>query len=156
MNQPSTAEHTGNAHAATEDEPEPDRLAQLLDLVTYAAATTVVFGAFSALLGVAAGMNLLPGVKYGLFIFGWLALGYGALVLRPKAAWRDDEGVDLFNRSNGKPDTKYQRLVQRFPPARFRQVPDEGRLSTAFRIFFSGLFIMATSIVMEQVFGIGP
>lgn len=150
------SEHTQPVQGPTQHDPEPDRLGKLLDLVTYGAATTLVFAVISAVLGVAAGMDPLPGVKYGLFIFGWLALGYGSLMLRPSAAWRDDEGLDLFDRSGGKPDTKFHRLVQRLPPARFRQVPHEHRFSTAFRIFFSGVFIMATSIVMEQVFGIGP
>jgi hypothetical protein len=158
MNQPSTSDHAGSARTppATDGESEPDRLAKVLDLVTYAAATTVVFAAISAVLGVAAGMYPLPGVKYGLFIFGWLAVGYGALMLRPAAAWRDDDGLDLFNRAGGKPDTKFQRLVQQLPPARFRQIPDSDRFSTAFRIFFSGVFISLVSIVMEQAFGIGP
>lgn len=156
MNQPSRSDHAGSARTPPATDSEPDRLAQVLDLVTYAAATTVVFAAISAALGVAAGMDPLPGVKYGLFIFGWLAVGYGALVLRPAAAWRDDGGLDLFDRSGGKPDTKFQRLVQRLPPARFRQIPDSDRFSTAFRIFFSGVFIGLVSIVMEQVFGIGP
>lgn len=157
MSQPSMPNRPGNSNASTATDSEPDRLGQVLDLVTYAALTTVVFGALSAVLGVAAGMEPLPGVKYGLFIFGWLALGYGAIVLRPKAAWRDgDEEFNLFERSSGKPDTKFQRFVQRLPPARFRQIPDDDRFSDAFRIFFSGIFIMATSIVLEQVFGIGP
>jgi hypothetical protein len=157
MSQHSMPNHAESADAPPEPESEPDRLGQVLDLVTYAAANTLVFAAVAGVLGTVAGMELLPGVKYGLFLFGWLAVGYGTLVLRPKAAWRDDgEGLDLFDRSTNEPDTKFQRLVQRLPPARFRQIPDDNRFSTAFRIFFSGVVILVTTIVMEQAFGIGP
>lgn len=153
---PESTEHADRPGAAPEA--ETDRRAALYDLVTYAVATTLVFSAVSVVLGSIAGMQPLPAVKYGLFVFGWLALGYGTVLLRPTAAWDDEEHerIDFFDRSSGKPDTAFQRFVQRMPPARFRQAPDEARFSTGARIMFGAVVMMVTSIVLEQVFGIGP
>ena len=141
-------------------ETDPDVVAQLFDAVSYAAATTFVFGVVSGTVAVAIGGRFAPGVKYGLFVFGWIALGYGTLMLWPQAAWKDDdeEGrtVDLFDRAGGKPDTRFQRLVQAIPPARFRQIPDRERLSTGARVFVAAVVMLGTSIVLEQFFGVGP
>lgn len=153
---PSTSESA--ERPAADAESADDRLGQLFDLVTYAVVTTVLFSSMSAVLGSVAGMRPLPGVKYGLFVFGWIALGYGTLLLRPTAAWNgeEQERIALFDRSTGTPDTAFQRFVQRVPPARFRQIPDGERLSTGARIMFSAVVMLLTSIALEQLFGVGP
>lgn len=153
---PESTEHADRPGAAPEA--ETDRRAALYDLVTYAVATTLVFSSVSAVLGSVAGMRPLTGVKYGLFVFGWIALGYGTLLLRPTAAWNgeEQERIALFDRSTGTPDTAFQRFVQRVPPARFRQIPDGERLSTGARIMFSAVVMLLTSIALEQLFGVGP
>ena len=143
------------------DETSPDVVAQLFDAVSYAAATTFVFGVISGIVAAAIGGQFAPGAKYGLFVFGWVALGYGTLILWPQAAWKDDDDdegrtVDLFDRAAGKPDTRFQRLVQSVPPARFRQIPHRERLSTGARVFVAAVVMLATSIVLEQFFGVGP
>lgn len=138
------------------DGAEPDQVGQLLDLVTYGVATTLLFVTVSAVLATAIGAGVAPGVKYGLFVFGWLAFGYATFLLFPTRAWKDDDGGydPLGTPSNG--ETGYQSLVQQLPPARFRQVKPEHRLPTGVRMFFASVLIMGTSIVLEQVFGIGP
>ncbi|AHG05010.1 hypothetical protein HALDL1_16430 [Halobacterium sp. DL1] len=142
------------------DDADPDRVAQFFDAVAYAAATTVVFGVFSGVVTLAVGGRFAPGVKFGLFVFGWVAFGYGTLLLWPEAAWKDDDdegrSVSLFDRAGGPPDTGFQRFVQRLPPARFRQIPHRQRLSTGSRVLFAAVGMMVTSIVLEQFFGIGP
>lgn len=141
-------------------ESDPDKVGQLFDAVSYAVATTVVFSAVSAVLAVATGSSPAPGVKYGLFVFGWLAFGYGTVMLWPKAAWKEQKDSQVFDvlleTPSKQPDTKFQRLVQRLPPARFRQIPDHERLSTGARVFVAAVVMLATSIVLEQAFGIGP
>lgn len=139
---------------------DPDPVAKLFDAVSYAAATTVAFAVVSGVLAVLVGWQFAPGVKYGLFVFGWLAFGYGLLLLWPKSPWKDDDdegrSVDLFDRSTGRPDTRFQRLVQRLPPARFRQIPHKERLSVGARIFTAAVVMLVTSFVLEQAFGVGP
>ncbi len=133
----------------------PDHVGQLLDAVSYAVWLTVLFSALSAALAVLAGWRPAPGVKYGLFVFGWLAFGFGTFKLLPSRPWKDDEGsVDALGADADQ--TRFQALVQRLPPARFRPVPVADRLPTGARVFVGSLAMLGTSIVLEQVFGIGP
>lgn len=131
-------------------------LAQATDALVYGLVLTAVVGGGLGLVGgvVSAlgfdwGWGLL-GVKYGLFLVGWLVFGYGALQLRPRAAWKDDEGGTATPRS----ETRFQALVQSLPPARFLPLAPGERLSTAARIFVGSVLMLATSFVMGQVFGI--
>jgi hypothetical protein len=141
-------------------ESDPDRVGQVFDAVSYAIATTVLFAGVSAIFGLAVGSAVAPAVKYGLFVFGWLAFGYGTVMLWPKAAWKEQKESKVFDAlvesPSKRPDTKFQRLAQRLPPARFRQIPDEERLSTGARVFFAAVVMMVTSIILEQAFGVGP
>lgn len=138
------------------DDPEPDQVGQLLDLATYGVALTLLFTAVSAVLAVAFGAPVAQGVKYGLFVFGWLAFGYSTFLLMPSRAWKDnDSGYDPFGAPSNE-QTGFQSLVQRLPPARFRQIRPSNRLPTGVRLFVASLLILGTSIVLEQVFGIGP
>lgn len=138
---------------------DPDVVAQLFDAVSYAVATTAVFSVASGVLAVVTGWRFAPGVKYGLFVFGWIAMGYGTLLLWPDSPQSDDEEgrtVDLFDRAGGPPDTRFQRLVQRLPPARFRQIPHRKRLSTGARVVVAAVAMLGISLVLELVFGVGP
>ncbi len=132
-----------------------DRLGQLLDAVTYAIWLTVAFAAVSAVLAVLAGWQAGPGVKYGLFVFGWLAFGYGTFKLLPTRPWKDDDERGPFEAAAGE-DTQFQALVQRLPPARFRPVPVVHRLPTGVRVFLASMVMLGTSLALDQLFGIGP
>lgn len=136
---------------------ELDRVGQLFDLVTYVALMLAVFGGVSGLSAVAVGGRFTPGVKFGLFVFGWLAFFFGTMKLRPKAAWKsDDEGLLELSEDTDVRESDFQRLVQWLPPARFRQVPPDRRLPTGYRMFLAAVCMMAVSIVLEQFFGVGP
>jgi len=134
-----------------------DRVGQLLDVAAYGIWLTVLFAVVSAALSVLVGWRAAPGAKYGLFVFGWLAFGYGTFQLLPSRPWKDDGG-DLPGPLSvtANEETKFQSLVQRLPPARFRQVPPVQRFPTGVRVFVGSLVMLATSIAMEQLFGIGP
>lgn len=136
---------------------DPDRVAQLFDLVTYVAVLVGAFAAVSALAALAFGSPVAPGVKFGLFVFGWLALFAGTMMLRPKSAWKDDDdGLLAFGEdSSADPETGFQRFVQRVPPARFRPLPPAGRLPTGARVFLASVVMLLVSLAMEQVFGVG-
>lgn len=132
-----------------------DRVGQLLDAVTYAVWLTVAFALVSAVLSVLVGWPAAPGVKYGLFVFGWLAFGYGTFKLLPSRPWKDDGEPGPFEAGAGEA-TKFQALVQRLPPARLRPTPVVARLPTGIRVFLASLVMLAASIALEQLFGIGP
>lgn len=159
--EPVSVDPTGPSGTSGVSDVSPDRLGQVLDLLTYAVATVLLFAGVSATVGVLVGARPAPSVKYGLFVFGWLALGYGTLLLTPTPPWKDDKEAsfklsDAFSNPNEEPDTKFQRFVQALPPARFRQIPHHDRLSTGARMFIAALAMMAVSIVLEQAFGVGP
>ena len=137
---------------------EPDRVAQLFDLVTYVAVLVAVFVALSALGALAVGTAVAPGVKFGLFVFGWLSLFAGTMMLRPTAAWKDDsdDGLLAFGEAaSDDPETKFQGLVQRVPPASLRPLPPSARLPTGARVFLAAVLTLLVSLAMEQVFGVG-
>jgi len=138
---------------------DPDRVAQLFDLVSYVVVLVAAFAAVSALAAAAVGSPVAPGVKFGLFAFGWLAVFAGTMMLRPSAAWKDDDddGLLAFGETAADdPETKFQRLVQRVPPARFRPLPPSARLPTGARVFLGAVVTLLVSLAMEQLFGVGP
>lgn len=138
---------------------ETDRVAQLFDLVTYVCVLLAVFVAVSALGALAVGSPVAPGVKFGLFVFGWLALFAGTMMLRPKSAWKDDDDGGLLSfgeEESDDPETRFQGLVQRVPPASLRPLPPSGRLPTGARVFLGAVVTLLVSLAMEQLFGVGP
>lgn len=131
------------------------RLGRLLDAVSYAVAVTAAVVACGGALSFPVGLDWL-GVKWVLFLVGWLTFGYATFTLRPKPPWSDDDpaaaetGRPVGNRT----ETRFQAAVQRLPPARFRQVPVDDRLSDGARLFLASLAMLGTSLAMEVVFGI--
>jgi hypothetical protein len=137
---------------------ETDRVAQLFDLVTYVVVLLAAFVAVSALGALAVGGPVAPGVKYGLFVLGWLALFAGTMMLRPTAAWKDDDDDGLLafgEESSDDPETRFQAVVQGLPPASLRPLPPSGRLPTGARVSLGALAALLVSLAMEQLFGVG-
>jgi len=138
---------------------ETDRVAQLFDLVTYVVVLVAVFVALSALGALATDSPVAPGVKLGLFVFGWLSLFAGTMMLRPTSAWKsdDDDGLLAFSgETSDDPETKFQGFVQQLPPASLRPLPPSGRLPTGARVFLGAVVTLLVSLALEQVFGVGP
>lgn len=151
MSAPSSSGTSGVPDAA------PDRLAQLFDLVSYVLAMAAVFTAISAAGALALGAPVVPGVKFGFFVLGWLAFGYGTLLLLPSKPWKDeDDETPFVPPDDDSEDSKFQRFVQQLPPARFRPLEPESRLPTGLRIFLAAVFVLGASFVLEQAFGVGP
>lgn len=145
---------------------------RLFDLLTYAALTTAAFAAAAWLVGAAGlasalGTDPVRFVRTTLFVLGWLAFGYGTLTMRPRAAWKTGDsaagysatesgsapgtGFDLSLSADGRGETRFQRLVQRLPPARFLPVAPDERLPSGVRIFAASLMMLATSLSIDVV-----
>lgn len=139
-----------------------DPIGQLFDIVSYAITLLGLFVVISAVLATLLGTPVASGVKYGLFVFGWATFGYSVYLLYPTSAWKREDPDDVDNTKYdpfGVPpaeETKIQSLVQRIPPARFKQIKPIHRLPTGLRMFVAALFVLGTSIILGQVFGIGP
>ena len=119
---------------------------RLVDALARAAVLTTVVVAVSAAISFALGGRWL-GVKYILFVVGFLALGVGGVLARPTPAWRDEPYV-----SRSAESTPFQAFVDRVL-GRFALPPQE-RFPTGVRVLLAGVLMLATSFVMETVFGV--
>ena len=130
---------------AGEDPTEVSTPRKLLDALAYAVALSVaVFLAVTAVsFALGGGWG---GVKYLLFLLGFLAFGAGAFFLRPTPPWRDEPLVQRSGR------TPFERLVRRLLGDR-ALAPDQ-QYPPAARVLIAGVLLLAVSFVMETVFGV--
>jgi len=119
---------------------------RLADALARAVVLTALVVAVSAAISFALGGRWL-GVKFILFVVGFLALGIGGILARPTPAWRDEPYVSRSGES-----TPFQALVDRLL-GRFALAPDE-RFPTGVRVLLAGVLMLAISFLMETVFGV--
>jgi hypothetical protein len=119
---------------------------RLLDALVRAVILTTLVVAVSAAISFALGGRWV-GVKYLLFVVGFLALGIGGVLSRPTPAWREEPYVQ---RSGG--STPFQALVDR-GLGRFALAPGE-RFPTGVRVLLAGLLMLGLSFALETVFGV--
>lgn len=127
---------------------------RVVHALTYAVVVDAVAWCLSALAGLALGAPL-TGAKYGLFVVGWLAVGYGAWVARPTARWKSDEDAETGESIGKRARTRFQRAVFSLPPAdRFELGPTE-RVPSGPLVLLSGVAMLLTSFLMEAALGVG-
>ncbi len=136
--------------SANRDRP-PLPLLQVLDVLLYGLSVAVILICVSAVVSFALGSDW-SGVKYLLFVIGFLLFGAGALMIRPQAAWKDDDDDNTLVSSDE--ETRFQAAVQSIPPLRRYELEPDDRFSTVTRVFVCSLFVLGTSLVMEVVFGV--
>jgi hypothetical protein len=90
-------------------------------------------------------------LKYVLFVVGFLLFGLGGLAIQPKAKRRDRERVSF---DTEQPWGIEERLT-RLPPLREMTIPFEERVSRNVKIFVTSLVVLAVSLSLEVVAGIG-
>ncbi|KAB1197659.1 MULTISPECIES: hypothetical protein [Haloferax] len=135
---------------------DPRRIGvKTIDAVVYAVVLTGVVFTLTATVSVGLGGGL-PGAKWLMFFLGFTMLAYASLKLRPKAAWkggRDDGG--LFSGSDEPVGVEklVGGLLDTVLPASLRPEPNE-RPSSGVKLFLAAVCILATSFLMEVVFGI--
>lgn len=123
---------------------------QAVDGLVYAVALTAVTFGIGVVIAFAVSYGW-TGVKYWLFFAGWVLFGYGTLKLRPRKAWKDppDTGAD-----DQVVESRFGYATRRIVPSGIA-VPAVDRWSGGARLFLGGLFVLATSIGMEFLFGVG-
>lgn len=148
---------------------------QALDVGVYAglvvAATLVVAGVVGEALSANAGCGPLHGLviaKRIMFFLGFLVLGAGAFVMRPRspiASGDSTDGADegeedderravgpsaarRDDREGGSPGP-VQRLVDRVVSGLSVHVPPNERVSTGWKVVAAGLTVLAVTVVME-------
>jgi hypothetical protein len=130
---------------AGEDPPGVSTPRKLLDLLAHAVVLSVL--AFLATTAVSFALGgRWGGVKYLLFVLGFLGLGAGAFFLRPTPPWRDEP---LVQRTG---ETPFERLVRRLLGS-YALDPDQ-QYPAAARVLVAGVILLAVSFVMETVFGV--
>jgi hypothetical protein len=140
--------------------------------VTYALSVAVVtvVGAFVA--GVASGGGAVH-AKIFLFVVGWLMMGYAVVRIWPSnsskvrteslkgdggALKNPDPSPDTTPDSipEDETETRFQEAVYSLPPGRWLPRPTPShRVGMEGKIFLGSVFVLATSLVMEVVFGVG-
>lgn len=141
----------------------PRRFRQVLDALVYAIAVTGVVFVIGSVLSFSLGGGFV-GVKFFLFLVGFLLFGYGALQLRPARPWdvqKSDGDIEIV-RNDGmgevigsREETRFQSAVQRIPPLPQYSIPPEERLSPGAKLFIASLVVLLTSFLMEVVFSVG-
>lgn len=136
---------------------------KLLDAAVYAVAVTVLL----FLAGVVAGLVLGGGLvqaKFVLFVGGFLAMAYATFQLRPERPWRTERTEDGTLRvtrtdDRGDPigadeDTRFQAALQELPPLSWYSLPPDERFPAGGKLLLASVVALATSLLMEIVFGI--
>lgn len=157
---------------------DPDRsIAERLELnaialahgLVYALTLTAVVTLAMVILGIAGGGGFVLGKRL-LFVAGWALMGYATIRLwpsKPDDVKVTEAGDPTRTKSAGSIDptgetiaaiqarSRFQRLVHRLPPIRWLPPPPyERRLTDEAKVFFASLLVLATSYVMETVFGV--
>lgn len=127
------------------------RALRLLDTAAYAVGLTAVAFAIGATAATVAGRDTLLGAKWFLFTAGFTLLAYSAFQLRPTPLWkRGDEDGDS---GDEREPAGVQSAVAKAIPASYRLRPAD-RHSPPLKLFVGSLTMLATSFLMETVFGV--
>lgn len=133
-----------------------------VDAAMYAAVTLVLTVSFALVAAVATGGELVR-AKVFLFLIGFGLLGYSTIRLWPSSPsdLEDDgqSGVSIDETGRSIPSTNdqttFQAFVRAMPPLRWlRPPPPQRRITPAGKLFLGSLAILATSYLMESVFGV--
>lgn len=118
---------------------------RVLDAVTYALGVTalavLVLTPVSLLFG--SGLN---GLKFGLFVVGFLSMGYATFRLRPP---RPDKAAES---TPPRTETGLEARLGRLPGLRRHRLPVRERFSPGAKLFLASLTMLAVSYLMEAVF----
>lgn len=90
-------------------------------------------------------------LKYALFVVGFALFGLGGLGIQPKSKRRDSQRVTVETERAWDVEDRLTRL----PPLRGRTIPFEERVSRDVKVFATSLVVLAVSLSLEFVAGVG-
>lgn len=125
----------------------PSRGARIVDAVQYAVGLTLVAAGLILPVSLLMGRGLW-GVKFGLFLVGFLSLGYATVLAWPKSP--EDVGRDTHDRE----ETRLQALLRRVPPAAWYPLPVRDRYPDWVRLYLASLTMLVVSYSLEAFFGV--
>lgn len=139
-------------------DPDADRLAGRLRGLVLVVVDALVYGVSVAALvlvgalavGLASGGGLVR-AKQLLFLAGFLLMAYATFRLWPSSPADLERGAIPADHDR----TRFQRAVEALPPLRWLpSPPPHRRFTPAGKLFVGSLVVLATSYVMEAVFGV--
>lgn len=119
------------------------------------AATVVVVAVVGPVTFAAAGLT---GVKYGLFVVGFLMFGVGSFAIQPEppdTSLRKRRRLSEFVSLDGTDPNRLELTIARVPPLRGRVLPFERRVGRGPKVFVTSLVVLGVSLVMEFYLGVG-
>ncbi|GGL35275.1 hypothetical protein GCM10009037_18640 [Halarchaeum grantii] len=128
------------------------RVGRLVHAATYAAVTLALVWCASLAVGIVLGGPLVA-AKYGLFVCGWLAVGYGTWLLRPRTRRTSEAAGERATAARGR--TRYRRAVLSLPPADRFELAGTERVPSGVLLVASGVAMLAASFLLEAVAGVG-
>ncbi|MFC6837092.1 DUF7555 family protein [Halomarina ordinaria] len=131
----------------------PPRRLRVLDAVAYALVLTLLVATLAVLVTFGLGVaRPLLGVKYLLFVVGFLLFGVGSVKVRPNPPYKERRILP----PNSEEETGFQALVQRVVGLlgeEYRLGPDE-RYSDAAKLLLAAVVMLGCSAALEFGFGV--
>ncbi|WP_435094918.1 DUF7555 family protein [Halorubrum sp. N11] len=125
-------------------------LARISEFVVWVGAASTAVVVACAAVAYAFGDGLLT-LKYVLFVVGFALFGLGGVAIQPKPKRRDHKRVSFDTEQAWEIEARLMRL----PPLREMTVPFENRVSRNVKLFVTSLVILAVSLSLEFVAGVG-
>lgn len=126
---------------------EASRVARLVDGLQYAVGLTLTVAILSLPVSLLFGAGL-TGVKYGLFLFGLVAMGYATFLAWPRSP------SDLETEGVNREETRFQDLIRRVPPAAWFPLPPKERYLDWVRLYMATTVLWLSSFGLEAVLGV--
>jgi hypothetical protein len=128
---------------------------QALDAIVYAIVVTAIVGITSIAVSFVLGWGLV-GVKFILFVVGFVLFGIGTLKLRPTSPWQegDENESSEVSHAGSDNDSPLQRAIHRVLPLDQHELRPNNRLSDGAKLFLASVFMLVVSFLMESVFDI--
>lgn len=122
---------------------------RILYAVQYAVVVTAIAFLGLTVISLPLGFGLV-GVKIGLFLLGMLTMGYGTYLAWPSSP------EELHDDSGTTPEDvpRFQRKIYSVPPAASYPLHPTKRYPNWVKVYLATVLILATSFVMETVFGV--
>ncbi|WP_123537203.1 DUF7555 family protein [Halosimplex salinum] len=92
----------------------------------------------------------LVAAKYAVFLVGVALFGLGSIGIQPTPSYKEKKRVTMESAHQNRLEAK----IQEIPPLRGRRLPFDQRVGRNAKVFVTGLFVLAVSLVMEVGLGI--
>jgi hypothetical protein len=131
--------------------PNPRAIAlKTLDAATYAVAVAAIAFLAGSVASFALGGGWV-GVKFVLFFVGFGLFGYATFRLRPKKPHEQEGDRTAVDKDD---ETRFEAVLGRLPPLMWVHVTPSDRFSPAAKLLLGSVLVLATSFLMESVFGV--